>query len=196
MAGTHLGPFLIWAPDSFGPHSFGPLTHLGPNTFGPQLIWAPTHLGPDSFGPQHIWAPTHLGPDSFGPQHIWAPTHLGPYSFGPLLIWAPTHLGPNSFGPRHIWAPTYFWALRYFPNFSNFFKSFKFNYKISKSRCFLSHRGISYKKSSFYMIYRYCKVGSSRPVYYSILNYFGQMSQYISIKFTLHKQSENSWICY
>ena len=80
-AGTHLGPFLIWAPDSFGPHSFGPLTHLGPNTFGPQLIWAPTHLGPDSFGPQHIWAPTHLGPDSFGPQHIWAPTHLGPGTF-------------------------------------------------------------------------------------------------------------------
>ena len=123
----------IWAQSSFGP-----LTHLGPNTFGPQLIWAPAHLGPDSFGP----------------QHIWAPTHLGPYSFGPLLIWAPTHLGPNSFGPRHIWAPTYFWALRYFPNFSNFFKSFKFNYKISKSRCFLSHRGIIDKKNSFfYVIY-------------------------------------------
>ena len=129
----------------------------------------------------HIWAHS-----SFGPLTHLVPTHLGPW-----LIWAPTHLGPNSFGPRHIWAPTYFWALRYFPNFSNFFKSFKFNYKISKSRCFLSHRGISYKKSSFYMIYRYCKVGSSGPVYYSILNYFGQRSQYINIKFPLYKESEN-----
>ena len=37
----------------------------------------------------------------------------------------------------------------------------------------------------------YRKVASSRPVYYSILNSFGQRSQYISIKFPLHKQSEN-----
>ena len=37
----------------------------------------------------------------------------------------------------------------------------------------------------------YCKVRSSRPVYYSILELFGQRSQYISIKFLLHKQSEN-----
>ena len=37
----------------------------------------------------------------------------------------------------------------------------------------------------------YRKVASSRPVYYSILNSFGQWSQYISIKFPLHKQSEN-----
>ena len=34
------------------------------------------------------------------------------------------------------------------------------------------------------VIYR--KVASSRPVYYSILNSFGQRSQYISIKFPLH----------
>ena len=33
-------------------------------------------------------------------------------------------------------------------------------------------------------------------VYYSILNYFGQRSQCISIHFPLHKQSENLWICY
>ena len=79
----------IWAPDSFGPHSFWPLTHLGPNSFGPRLIWAPTHLGPNSFGPRLIWAPTHLGPYSFGPQHIWAPTHLGPDTFGPQLISEP-----------------------------------------------------------------------------------------------------------
>ena len=38
---------------------------------------------------------------------------------------------------------------------------------------------------------RYRKVASSRPVYYSILN-----SQYISIKFPLHKQSENPKMCY
>ena len=37
----------------------------------------------------------------------------------------------------------------------------------------------------------YHKVAGSRPVYYSILNSFGQRSQYISIKFPLHKQSEN-----
>ena len=35
----------------------------------------------------------------------------------------------------------------------------------------------------------YCKVASSRPVYYS-------MPQYISIKIPLHKQSENHWVCY
>ena len=40
-AGTHLGPFLIWALDSFG------LQHIWP-----RLIWAPTHLGPNTFGPQ------------------------------------------------------------------------------------------------------------------------------------------------
>ena len=118
-AGTHLGPFLIWAPDSFGPHSFGPLTHLGPNTFGPQLIWAPTHLGPDSFGPQHIWAPTHLGPDSFGPRLIWAPTHLGPDSF---------------LSPKKI------------------FKFWKFNFKISKSRFSISHKGIIDKKGCFFNV--------------------------------------------
>ena len=38
----------------------------------------------------------------------------------------------------------------------------------------------------------YRKVGSTRPVYYSILNSFGQRSQYISIKFPLHKQSWKS----
>ena len=38
----------------------------------------------------------------------------------------------------------------------------------------------------------YRKVASSRPVYYSILNSFGQRSQYISTKFPLHKLSENS----
>ena len=42
----------------------------------------------------------------------------------------------------------------------------------------------------------YCKVVSSRPVYYSILETFGQRSQYISIKFPLHKQSENPWVCW
>ena len=44
-------------------------------------------------------------------------------------------------------------------------------------------------KSVVILIYR--KVASSRPVYYSILNSFGQRSQYISIKFPLYKQSEN-----
>ena len=37
----------------------------------------------------------------------------------------------------------------------------------------------------------YRKVASSRPVYYSILNSFGQRLQYIRIKFPLHKQSKN-----
>ena len=40
-------------------------------------------------------------------------------------------------------------------------------------------------------IFIYCKVASSRPVYYPILNSFGQRSQYISIKFTLYRQSLN-----
>ena len=41
----------------------------------------------------------------------------------------------------------------------------------------------------------YRKVASSRPVYYLILENFGQRSQYISIKFPLHKESENHWTC-
>ena len=44
--------------------------------------------------------------------------------------------------------------------------------------------------------YTYRKVTSSRPVYYSILNSFGQRVQYISIKFPLHKQSENPKMFY
>ena len=42
----------------------------------------------------------------------------------------------------------------------------------------------------------YRKVASSRPVYYSILNSFGQRSQYVNIKLPLHKQSENPSMCY
>merc|ERR1719266_2534793 len=42
----------------------------------------------------------------------------------------------------------------------------------------------------------YCKVPSSRPGYYSMLYLFGQRSQYISIKFPLHKQSENPRVGY
>ena len=41
----------------------------------------------------------------------------------------------------------------------------------------------------------YRKVESSRPVYYSILELFSQRSQYISIKFPLHKPSENLKMC-
>ena len=44
------------------------------------------------------------------------------------------------------------------------------------------------------IIYR--KVASSRPVYYSILELYGQRSQYISIKFLLHKSSENPKMYY
>ena len=53
---------------------------------------------------------------------------------------------------------------------------------------------VSLEFMKFFVIYH--KVASSRPVYYSILNSFGQRSQYISIKFPLHKQSENPWMCY
>ena len=42
------------------------------------------------------------------------------------------------------------------------------------------------------IIYR--KVASSRPVYYSILELFGQRSQYKSIKFPLHIHSENALV--
>ena len=48
-----------------------------------------------------------------------------------------------------------------------------------------------------FVFLEYRKVASSRLVYYSILNSFAQRSQYISIKFPLHKQSENPWVvCY
>ena len=46
------------------------------------------------------------------------------------------------------------------------------------------------------LFYMYRKVASSRLVYYSILNTFGKRSHYISILFTLHKKSENPWMCY
>ena len=49
-------------------------------------------------------------------------------------------------------------------------------------------------KYIFFSTYR--KVVSRRPVYYSILDSLGQKSQYISIKFPLHKQSENPKMCY
>ena len=42
----------------------------------------------------------------------------------------------------------------------------------------------------------YCKVTSSRLRYYSILDSFSQTSQYIRIKFALHKQSVNPWVSY
>ena len=45
---------------------------------------------------------------------------------------------------------------------------------------------------SIYFQIKHRKVASSRLVYYSILNSFGQRSLYISIIFPLHKQSENS----
>ena len=50
-----------------------------------------------------------------------------------------------------------------------------------------------YEGSSFLS---YLKVASSRPVYYSILNSLGIRSQYISIKFPLHKDAENAYVCY
>ena len=42
--------------------------------------------------------------------------------------------------------------------------------------------------------FTYRLVTSSRPVYYSKVK--GQRLQYISIKFLLHKESENPWTCY
>ena len=44
--------------------------------------------------------------------------------------------------------------------------------------------------TNYKILNRYPKVASSRPVYYSILDSFGQRSQYISIKFRLHKHCE------
>ena len=38
----------------------------------------------------------------------------------------------------------------------------------------------------YWNVFKYRKVTSSKPVYYSILNSLGQRSQYISIKFPLH----------
>ena len=53
---------------------------------------------------------------------------------------------------------------------------------------------LRFEKKILESIYR--KVASSRPVYYSILELFGQRSQYIIIKFPLHKPSENLKTCY
>ena len=43
-----------------------------------------------------------------------------------------------------------------------------------------------------YLLYSW----SSRSVYYSVLDHFVKRSQYISIKISLHKQSENPWVWY
>ena len=48
----------------------------------------------------------------------------------------------------------------------------------------------------FLTVFIYRKVASSRQVYYSILDFFVQSSEYISIKFPLHKRSENALVCY
>ena len=53
--------------------------------------------------------------------------------------------------------------------------------------------GVVYSKNN---CFTYHKVASSRPVYYSFLELFDQRSQYISIKFHLHKPSENLKMCY
>ena len=46
------------------------------------------------------------------------------------------------------------------------------------------------------LTFEYHKVASSRPVYYLILELLEQRSQYISIKFPLHKPTENLKMCY
>ena len=51
------------------------------------------------------------------------------------------------------------------------------------------------KKQNALGFNEYRKVASSRPVYYSILDPLAQRSQYISIKFLLHKQSEDLKMC-
>ena len=55
---------------------------------------------------------------------------------------------------------------------------------------------IKSKRLSFLIGTDYRKVTSSRPVYYSSLELFCQRSQYISIKFSLHKPSENLKMCH
>ena len=47
------------------------------------------------------------------------------------------------------------------------------------------------QNKGIYVQYSYRKVTSSRLAYYSILDSFVQRSQYISIKFPIHKQTEN-----
>ena len=51
---------------------------------------------------------------------------------------------------------------------------------------FHSSSNSDYKRKQYYH-----KVACSKPVYFSILNSFGQRSQYISIKFPHYKQYEN-----
>ena len=58
------------------------------------------------------------------------------------------------------------------------------------------NNGTAANRTNLIIWFRYRKVASSRLVYYSILELFGQRSQYISLKFLLHKPSENLVICY
>jgi hypothetical protein len=67
---------------------------------------------------------------------------------------------------------------------------------ISNSKNCIQHHSQVSQITRFQNPKTHRKVASSRPVYYSILNPFGQRSQYISIRFPLHKQSENPWVCY
>ena len=69
--------------------------------------------------------------------------------------------------------------------------------KLDESKTFHDYScGIALKNCRRFpipMIFAYRKVASSSPVYYSILELYGQRSHYISIKFPLHKAkpSEN-----
>ena len=77
-----------------------------------------------------------------------------------------------------------------------------FRYCVAKEKraTYKGCRALGIYKNSFGAIvdvdFAYRKVARSRPVYYSMLNYFGERSQYISINFPLHKQSENLKMCH
>ena len=61
---------------------------------------------------------------------------------------------------------------------------------------FWDNRELLYWVVKWNIEFIYRKVASSSLVYYWILNSLGQRSQYISIRFPLHKQFENAWVCY
>ena len=97
----------------------------------------------------------------------------------------------------------FFWNLADMPHNISALTGTKVNIKNAiRTVIFIKKANLFYKKqwqidnlrlivSRFMNTYTYHKVASSRVVYYSISNSFGQRSHYISIKFPLHKPSEN-----
>ena len=101
-----------------------------------------------------------------------------------LYYWPRTYLWPSTLESVQLISRIIFWA-KHISIFSHPSWDLRF---------YINPEPFSVRSNQY--VFTSHKVASSRPAYYSILNSFGQRSQYISIKFPLHKPSENLKTCY